>query len=227
MFRFYFYPNGRVSRREMWMKFLLPYGGLVTLTNLANMAVAATGMLGLLPLTIMVSSIVGLAMFWPSIAVPIKRFHDRNMSGWWVLIFFVLALVATLVMLAGTMAGPMVTLIGAVTLGAVLLWQFVILFVLPGTDGDNRFGSDPRLGASVSSQAAGVPSSRPASAFDRRADKAIADAKAAMKAGKTAPNRAEQRKQKVMGRKPDASAPKRPYVQGARPASFGRRKQPV
>lgn len=224
MLRFYFSPSGRVSRKQMWTRFLLPCGGLATLTTLANVAVAATGMLMILPITTMVSSIVGLVMIWPSIAVPVKRFHDRNMSGWWVLIFFMLGLVSTLVMLAGMMAGPAVTLAGSVSLGVVLLWQFVILFVLRGTDGDNRFGADPLLGGVG---AATSQSPRKAKDFDRRADKAIAEAKAAMKPGNSQPNRAEQRKQKIIGRKSPAPVAKRPYVQGAKPSAFGRRKQPV
>jgi uncharacterized membrane protein YhaH (DUF805 family) len=28
-------------------------------------------------------------MFWPSIAISAKRFHDSDMSGWWVLLNFV------------------------------------------------------------------------------------------------------------------------------------------
>lgn len=225
MLRFYFSPMGRVTRRDMWMKFLLPCGSLATLTTLANVAGAATGMLMILPITTMVASLTGLVMFWPSIAVPVKRFHDRNMSGWWVLIFFVLGMVMTLIMLAGMAAGPMVTLVGSVGLGVVLLWQFVILFVLPGTSGDNRFGPDPKNPVAVSGKGKMAP--RAQTAFDRRADAAIANAKVAMQTRKPAPDRLHERKQKIIGRKPDAPAARRPYVQGAKPPAFGRRKQPV
>jgi uncharacterized membrane protein YhaH (DUF805 family) len=59
----------------------------------------------------------------PGIAVSVRRFHDRDMSGWWVLGFAVLG------------ALPYVGWIAS-------LASFVIT-VLPGTKGPNRFGDDP------------------------------------------------------------------------------------
>lgn len=223
MFRFYFSPHGRVSRREIWMKFLLPCGGFSTLTMLANMVVAATGMLMLLPLTSAISSIVGLVMIWPGFAVSIKRFHDRNMSGWWTLVFFAIAGVFTLVMLVGIWAGPMARLFGAGGLGIVLTIQFVILYVLKGGQGPNRFGPDPLdpdAKALANNSNAAMPAHATYSAFDQRADAAIAEARQAMANGQ----RAQQRKNAIMGRKPDPTVAPRPYVQGVKPAAFGRRK---
>ena len=55
----------------------------------------------------------GLAM--PGLAVPIRRLHDIDKSGWWILIGF--------------------TLIGIIFL---LIW-----FVRRGTEGPNLFGDDP------------------------------------------------------------------------------------
>jgi uncharacterized membrane protein YhaH (DUF805 family) len=57
-----------------------------------------------------------LAVLLPSISLSVRRLHDRDKSGWWCLIAFI-------------------PLIGAIIL---LIW-----FVLAGTPGDNRFGSDP------------------------------------------------------------------------------------
>lgn len=68
-----------------------------------------------------------LATFIPSIAVSVRRLHDRNMSGWWYLGFVVASLI------------PFVGLIASIAM-------LVIMF-LPGTPGDNRFGPDPKLGA--------------------------------------------------------------------------------
>lgn len=65
-----------------------------------------------------------LAIFIPNIAVTIRRFHDRDMSGWWYLGFFVLGLI------------PLVGWIASIA-------QLVIWF-LPGTPGHNRFGADPK-----------------------------------------------------------------------------------
>lgn len=70
-----------------------------------------------------VAGIFYLAMLLPTISAQVRRFHDRNMSGWWVLGFAV--------------AGA-IPIVGY----AASLAAFVIT-VLKGTDGDNRFGPDP------------------------------------------------------------------------------------
>jgi uncharacterized membrane protein YhaH (DUF805 family) len=85
----------------------------------------------------------------PQIAVGIRRLHDTNRSGWWILlpilpygIGFALAGPA---ILSGSMAGlgmaGLFFLIGMVC--AVVLFVFM---VLPGTKGDNGYGPDPYAG---------------------------------------------------------------------------------
>jgi uncharacterized membrane protein YhaH (DUF805 family) len=54
---------------------------------------------------------------WISIAVAVKRYHDRNKSGWWVLIVFV-------------------PVIGG-------LWYLIECGFLSGTTGPNTYGPDP------------------------------------------------------------------------------------
>ena len=60
---------------------------------------------------------IALAILYPSLAVAAKRFHDRDKSGWWILILFI-------------------PIIG-------FIWYLVELGFLPGTPGPNRFGPDP------------------------------------------------------------------------------------
>jgi uncharacterized membrane protein YhaH (DUF805 family) len=59
----------------------------------------------------------------PSIAVTICRLHDRDMSGWWYLGFIVASMI------------PLVNFIAGIA--------FLIVMVLLGTKGANRFGPDP------------------------------------------------------------------------------------
>lgn len=68
--------------------------------------------------------IYALAVLVPSIAVTVRRFHDRDMSGWWYL--------------GLTLAG-LIPLVGFV--GSIAMFVFM---VLPGTSGSNRFGPDPK-----------------------------------------------------------------------------------
>ncbi|HEX7380625.1 MAG TPA: DUF805 domain-containing protein, partial [Nevskiaceae bacterium] len=66
-----------------------------------------------------------LATFIPSWAVCVRRLHDTNRSGWWVLI-------------------SLVPLVG---------WIVLLIFtVQDGTRGDNRFGPDPKREAYVDVQ---------------------------------------------------------------------------
>jgi uncharacterized membrane protein YhaH (DUF805 family) len=62
--------------------------------------------------------LVNLVFLWPLIAVSAKRQHDFNFSAWWALIHFVPAV------------------------GSILL--IVVDGIMPGTNGANRFGPDPR-----------------------------------------------------------------------------------
>ena len=65
-----------------------------------------------------------LASFIPIVAVNVRRLHDRNMSGWWYLGFMIMG---------------WIPLIGFVT-GFV----YIVLMALPGTDGPNKYGEDPK-----------------------------------------------------------------------------------
>lgn len=65
-----------------------------------------------------------LVVLIPGIAVGVRRLHDRNISGWWYLGLVVASFI------------PFLGIIAAIA--------FLVLMVLPGTDGPNRFGPDPK-----------------------------------------------------------------------------------
>lgn len=71
----------------------------------------------------------GLAVFIPNIAVSVRRLHDRNMSGW-----FLLAFIAGLVI-------PIINILVFVA--------FIVVMAMPGTTGPNRYGADPKGGHDV------------------------------------------------------------------------------
>ncbi|MEI9964107.1 MAG: DUF805 domain-containing protein [Caulobacteraceae bacterium] len=62
--------------------------------------------------------VVGLILLWPSLANGVKRCHDRDKSGWWMLL--------TLIPLIGW------------------IWWLIELGFLDGTPGSNRFGPSPK-----------------------------------------------------------------------------------
>lgn len=107
------------------------------------------------------AQMVGLAvtalLIWPSLALTVKRRHDRDRPGWMMAILF--AVMVTLNSL------PLLYVVLAVAawehwgwLGAVAfclflfaLWilTLVLLGILPGTKGPNRYGPSPLPGRQV------------------------------------------------------------------------------
>lgn len=106
--------GGRASRSEFWYWFLFSLlGGLIT--EMLNSAFFGTSIPSASPL----NGIFNLILFLPSLAIEVRRLHDINRTGWWLLIAFTI-------------------------LGIFLLWYWACK---KGTDGPNRFGPDPLSGA--------------------------------------------------------------------------------
>ena len=110
---FLFSLRGRISRRQYWLNFILPVLALsFVIAFVSDPRLNPNG--GGSWLVILWS----LAVLWPGVATQVKRWHDRDKSGWWYLISFV-------------------PIIGS-------LWAFIETGFLPGTEGDNRYGPDPK-----------------------------------------------------------------------------------
>ena len=111
----------RAPRSEYWWFALFNIGGAV--------------LLGLIGITIL-QTLWSLALFLPGIAVSIRRLHDLDKSGWWLLLPL-----GTLI-LGGIIGALLMPIIG----GIIYLAGVAILiywFVQKGTDGANQFGPDP------------------------------------------------------------------------------------
>jgi len=109
--KFYLSPQGRVNRKQLWLYLVLPAVVVSIILSIIDASIGTVDPesgLGLL------SGLWSLIVLIPAIIVYIKRFHDRDKSGWWVLI-------------------GLIPIIGA-------LWLLVELGFLKGTDGPNRFG---------------------------------------------------------------------------------------
>jgi uncharacterized membrane protein YhaH (DUF805 family) len=104
--------DGRVNRQPFWN------GNLVLV--IFSLVVSGIGAMLGEKAAVILSLLASLAIIYPSICIAIKRFHDRDKSGWWVLILLVPA-------------------IGAI-------WYIVETGFLRGTQGENRFGPDPLAG---------------------------------------------------------------------------------
>ena len=96
--------------------------------------------IGLVCLLVLVPGIVS----W--FAIGIKRLHDRDQSGWWMLLFFFGPAVAT-ALGHNSDSGALALVLSLVSLG-ISIWAFVVLGCLRGTRGPNRYGPDP-LGGEI------------------------------------------------------------------------------
>ncbi|MEV0724369.1 DUF805 domain-containing protein [Micromonospora purpureochromogenes] len=107
--------SGRARRSEYWwfVLFSLILGIVAGVLDGAlgtdiGSDPSSTGVIGL---------IVSLALLLPTLAVAVRRLHDTDRSGWWLLI-------------------GLVPLVGAIVL--------LVFFVKDGTRGTNRYGADPK-----------------------------------------------------------------------------------
>ena len=124
------------------------------------------------------STMIGLAFLLPNLAVSVRRLHDINKSGLWLLWWFLMLIVPYIIMTIGlflAFAGVMdgnwddtgswgVLILGvALTLIAslvIFIW-WIIWFVKQGDLGPNKYGPDPREDSVVS-----VPYNSEASSLD-------------------------------------------------------------
>ncbi|WP_454887026.1 DUF805 domain-containing protein [Sphingomonas oryzagri] len=86
----------------------------------------------------------------PSIAVSVRRLHDVNRSGWWMVAPLLLLGVAMVSALARLGATPDASMLGfgiffmvAMLIGVVLSILLLVWACMHGTIGPNRFGPDP------------------------------------------------------------------------------------
>ncbi|TWH96932.1 DUF805 domain-containing protein [Bradyrhizobium daqingense] len=84
----------------------------------------------------------GTALFlWIFLATAIKRLHDRDKSGWWLVPFFLVpGLFNQFSDLVPDSHWMLPVHLGA---GMLWLWGLVEMFCVPGSVGDNRFGPAP------------------------------------------------------------------------------------
>jgi uncharacterized membrane protein YhaH (DUF805 family) len=111
--------SGRSRRKEYWMFVLGIFLAAIVLSIIEGI-LGLSGMVGGVygPLT----TILLLGVLIPSIAVQVRRFHDQDKSGWFLLLAFI----------------PFI--------GGIIVLVFMCL---EGTKGPNRFGPDPKDPGSV------------------------------------------------------------------------------
>jgi uncharacterized membrane protein YhaH (DUF805 family) len=125
--------SGRARRTELWMFALFNFIasvilalvdsliGTASFVSTGSSVVFSPGLLG---------GLYSLAVLIPSFAVGVRRLHDQDRTGWWLLI-------------------GLIPFVG----GIVLL----VFFCLEGTRGPNQYGPDPKMDAMAGGPQGGYP----------------------------------------------------------------------
>jgi uncharacterized membrane protein YhaH (DUF805 family) len=134
--------SGRAPRAEYWwytLALIIVFIVLTILESIVGLNKMIFGVYGPLTLLLWLGTIV------PGIAVVIRRLHDTNRSGWWMLL--VVPYVISAVMMLRSMASGSPASFGAAGIlglvGLVCCIALLVFMVLPGTPGDNSYGPNP------------------------------------------------------------------------------------
>jgi uncharacterized membrane protein YhaH (DUF805 family) len=103
----YFDFNGRTRRTAFWY-FVLVYFIIAVVLGIIQ-SVAHLGSI--------LTALLSLALLLPNLGIAVRRLHDTNRSGWWILI-------------------GLIPIIGWIVL--------IIWYCEAGTTGSNQFGPDPK-----------------------------------------------------------------------------------
>ena len=101
--------KGRIGRRTWWL------WGVAAMLGLGRYFTVLLRVVGVS--AHVTEGLVNMMLLWPALALSVKRWHDRDRAGWWVL----------------------------VTLIPVIGWAWAVVEngLLPGSSGANRYGGRP------------------------------------------------------------------------------------
>ncbi|MGF1698933.1 DUF805 domain-containing protein [Photobacterium makurazakiensis] len=125
--------KGRMRRRDYWL-----YSVPVLLVSLPVFIYSSPENVANNPILNLLSMLILGFVFWASLALNIKRLHDRNKSAWWVILTLL------------PIIGP--------------IFVIVDLGILDGTKGPNQYGDDPKGRGEPPSS----PDKRPEDESDRK-----------------------------------------------------------
>ena len=135
--------KGRLSRNGYWRFRWISVGiammAMVSFLLLAETVVTSWAWL--------VFPLAGAVLLLASLSTTVRRLHDRNRSGWWLLGFGLLPLlVGAGFYVSSLLAKPYsgwAFFGGFAVAMALSLWASIEVDFLPGTPGPNRFGAEP------------------------------------------------------------------------------------
>ena len=107
VFKHFFDFNGRAGRKVFWMFTL----NLLVINLILNYLLNRFDYVG-----IIIGIVFSVIMFFPILGLDVRRLHDINLSGWWVLLCFI----------------PVLGIVAIIVYGCI-----------PGTESENKYGPVP------------------------------------------------------------------------------------
>ena len=135
----FFKFNGRINRAKFWLAVLIYTAINVVMAILGYVSDDSAVFQA-------VNGMLGIVIFISSLAVGVKRLHDRNKSGWYLVLFYI---IPSILIVAGIAVGTimedsiMIASILGLVAAAIGIWAFIELGCLRGTIGSNPYGPDP------------------------------------------------------------------------------------
>lgn len=133
--------SGRARRREFWTYAFLTFAAMKAAGFLEDL-LGLTSVNDAGETDASLRAIVLLGLMIPGLAVSVRRLHDSDRAGWWLL----LPVAPLLIVIAGVIGGfdsdALFWPAAATGVGGPLV--LLGLMCIPGTRGPNRFGADPR-----------------------------------------------------------------------------------
>jgi len=111
--------QGRLRRSSYWIYHLLQWVALCVVVGVFyGLALALTPDNPLIYVLMVIGILLYIGFVWSGLSIGVRRCHDRNRSGWFLL-------------------ASLIPLVGAI-------WVFIELGFLDGTQGPNQYGSSPK-----------------------------------------------------------------------------------
>jgi uncharacterized membrane protein YhaH (DUF805 family) len=138
--------KGRINRGKYWLAILIYLVIWIAFIAAAVMWLGGFdtdrlfSMVGAAILLWLFALILIVAGTWSGVATGIKRLHDREKSGWWILVFWLGPSVLSGI---GSTSSASTSFVFHIASFAVTIWAIVELGFLRGIAGPNEYGPDP------------------------------------------------------------------------------------
>ena len=135
----FFNFSGRINRAKYWIAMLV-YSAIYIVLAIVGYVTDNSAIYQA------INGMLNIVIFISSLAVGVKRLHDRNKSGWYLVLFYIVpGILVTAGIVVGTFMDDSILLASILGLAAFAIgvWAFVELGCLRGTAGPNRYGPDP------------------------------------------------------------------------------------